>query len=54
MPDTIKMQNDPSECNIKVVCRFRPHSSAEVKSGGSLVAKFPSSDTLIHSVSIFS
>jgi len=42
------MINDPSECNIKVVCRFRPHSAAEVKCGGSLTVKFPSNETLIH------
>jgi len=39
-----------SECNIKVVCRIRPHSDAEAKAGGSIVVKFPSSDTVIHSV----
>lgn len=40
--------NDPSECNIKVVCRFRPHSAAEVKCGGQMGVKFPSNETLIH------
>ena len=40
------------ECNIKVVCRIRPQSEAEKKAGGSLIVKFPSNDTVIHSVSI--
>ena len=40
-----------SECNIKVVCRIRPQSEAEKKAGGSIVVKFPSNDTVIHSVS---
>lgn len=40
------------ECNIKVVCRIRPQSEAEKKVGGSFVVKFPSDDTVIHSVSI--
>ncbi|XP_057293269.1 kinesin heavy chain-like [Hydractinia symbiolongicarpus] len=39
---------DPSECNIKVVCRYRPQSEAEVKAGGALVVKFPSNETVIH------
>lgn len=42
---------DPSECNIKVVCRYRPQSEAEVKAGGALVVKFPSNETVIHCVS---
>lgn len=41
--------NDASECNIKVVCRIRPHSDAETKAGGSIVVKFPSNETVIHS-----
>jgi len=42
------MTGDPSECNIKVVCRFRPQSENEVKSGGQAVVKFPSDETCIH------
>lgn len=41
--------NDASECNIKVVCRIRPQSDAETKAGGSIVVKFPSNETVIHS-----
>ena len=44
--------NDASECNIKVVCRIRPQSDAETKAGGSIVVKFPSNETVIHSVSL--
>ena len=42
---------DPSECNIKVVCRFRPQSEAENKAGGQVVVKFPANETVIHCVS---
>ena len=41
-----------SECNIKVVCRFRPQSKSEERIGGTIMVKFPSNDTLIHSVSL--
>jgi len=40
---------DPSECNIKVVCRFRPQSDAEARAGGSIVVKFPSNETVFQS-----
>ncbi|KAH7645700.1 kinesin heavy chain [Dermatophagoides farinae] len=34
--------SDGSECNIKVVCRFRPLNDSEEKSGSKFVVKFPS------------
>ena len=30
-----------NECNIRVVCRFRPLNEQEEKSGSKIVAKFP-------------
>jgi len=42
------MAADASECNIKVVCRFRPQSSSENEQGGGLIVKFPGNDTAIH------
>lgn len=42
-----------SECNIKVVCRIRPESDAERKAGGTVIVKFPSEETVFHSVRIF-
>lgn len=33
---------DPSECNIKVVCRFRPLNDSEEKAGSQFIVKFPS------------
>ena len=46
------MEGDSSECNIKVVCRFRPQSQSEVNSGGSLMTKYPSksNDTTVFGV----
>lgn len=32
----------PSECNIKVVCRFRPLNDAEERAGSRFIVKFPS------------
>ncbi|XP_065666641.1 kinesin heavy chain isoform X2 [Hydra vulgaris] len=42
------MASDPSECNIKVVCRFRPQSDAENSCGGNTIVKFPSNETVLH------
>jgi len=39
---------DPSECNIRVVCRFRPQSDAETRAGGTVIVKFPSNETAVH------
>ena len=36
------------ECNINVVCRLRPQSDAESRQGGTTVAKFPNTHTLVH------
>ncbi|XP_028416409.1 kinesin heavy chain-like [Dendronephthya gigantea] len=43
------MEADSSECNIKVVCRFRPQSQSEVNSGGLVMTKYPakSNDTTV-------
>ena len=46
------MASDPSECNIKVVCRFRPQSDAENSCGGNNIVKFPSNETVLHMVII--
>ncbi|KAL7678364.1 hypothetical protein ACOME3_004592 [Neoechinorhynchus agilis] len=37
-----------SECNIRVVCRFRPLNESEIQAGSSFIAKFPAntSDTV--------
>lgn len=35
------MQENPNECNIKVVCRFRPLNDAEEKAGSKFIIKFP-------------
>ncbi|XP_065301794.1 kinesin heavy chain [Dermacentor albipictus] len=32
----------PAECNIKVVCRFRPLNDAEERAGSKFIVKFPS------------
>ena len=31
---------DPAECNIKVMCRFRPLNESEVNRGDKYIAKF--------------
>eukprot|EP00794_Sanderia_malayensis_P003375 gene3375-3863_t len=43
------MAVDASECNIKVVCRIRPQSKNEIDLGGTMIVKFPSNDTIVHS-----
>lgn len=35
------MNSNPSECNIKVVCRFRPLNPSEEKSGSQEIVSFP-------------
>lgn len=42
---------DPAECNIKVMCRFRPLNDSEVTRGDKYVAKFQGEDTVIIAVS---
>lgn len=46
---TQQQQPEPSECTIKVFSRFRPQSEAETRSGGEMIVKFPTTDTVIHS-----
>ncbi|KAM8810475.1 kinesin-1 heavy chain [Eudromia elegans] len=38
---------DPAECNIKVMCRFRPLNESEVTRGDKYVAKFQGEDTVV-------
>lgn len=42
---------DPAECNIKVMCRFRPLNESEVNRGDKYVAKFQGDDTVMIAVS---
>uniref|UniRef100_A0A8C9FU27 Kinesin motor domain-containing protein n=1 Tax=Pavo cristatus TaxID=9049 RepID=A0A8C9FU27_PAVCR len=42
---------DPAECNIKVMCRFRPLNESEVTRGDKYVAKFQGEDTVVIAVS---
>ena len=50
--DSFEMEADSSECNIKVVCRFRPQSQSEINSGGLVMSKYPSqsNDTTVFGV----
>ncbi|XP_025029647.1 kinesin-1 heavy chain isoform X2 [Python bivittatus] len=38
---------DPAECNIKVMCRFRPLNESEVIRGDKYIAKFQGEDTVV-------
>ncbi|XP_063159525.1 kinesin-1 heavy chain isoform X1 [Candoia aspera] len=38
---------DPAECNIKVMCRFRPLNDSEVLRGDKYIAKFQGEDTVV-------
>ncbi|XP_027745973.1 kinesin-1 heavy chain isoform X2 [Empidonax traillii] len=38
---------DPAECNIKVMCRFRPLNESEVARGDKYIAKFQGEDTVV-------
>uniref|UniRef100_A0A8C4RCG8 Kinesin motor domain-containing protein n=1 Tax=Eptatretus burgeri TaxID=7764 RepID=A0A8C4RCG8_EPTBU len=38
---------DPSECNIKVMCRFRPFNVSEVARGDKCIPKFQGEDTVL-------
>lgn len=42
---------DPAECNIKVMCRFRPLNESEVNRGDRYIAKFQGEDTVMIAVS---
>ncbi|KAM9090217.1 kinesin-1 heavy chain isoform 1-T1 [Megaptera novaeangliae] len=37
---------DPAECNIKVMCRFRPLNESEVNRGDKYIVKFQGEDTI--------
>lgn len=41
---------DPAECNIKVMCRFRPLNESEVTRGDKYIAKFQGEDTVVIAV----
>lgn len=41
---------DPAECNIKVMCRFRPLNESEVNRGDKYIAKFQGEDTVMIAV----
>uniref|UniRef100_A0A672ZMW9 Kinesin-like protein n=1 Tax=Sphaeramia orbicularis TaxID=375764 RepID=A0A672ZMW9_9TELE len=47
------MADVPSECNIKVLCRFRPLNQSEILRGDQFVPKFQADDTVIVGVSYF-
>ncbi len=38
------MADGSGECNIKVVCRFRPLNDSEEKAGSKFIVKFPSTE----------
>uniref|UniRef100_A0A8C0CQP8 Kinesin-like protein n=1 Tax=Balaenoptera musculus TaxID=9771 RepID=A0A8C0CQP8_BALMU len=38
---------DPAECNIKVMCRFRPLNESEVNRGDKYIVKFQGEDTIM-------
>lgn len=38
------MADGSGECNIKVVCRFRPLNDSEEKAGSKFICKFPSTE----------
>ena len=42
---------DPAECNINVMCRFRPLNESEVNRGDKYIAKFQGEDTVMIAVS---
>jgi kinesin family member 5 len=46
---------DNNECNIRVMCRFRPLNDSEDKSGSKMIAKFPNEveDTVILSGKVY-
>ena len=39
------------ECNVRVVCRYRPHNKIEERQGGKQVCSFPSKESVNQSVS---
>uniref|UniRef100_A0A4W6BSE9 Kinesin-like protein n=1 Tax=Lates calcarifer TaxID=8187 RepID=A0A4W6BSE9_LATCA len=47
------MADVPAECNIKVLCRFRPLNQSEILRGDQFLPKFQADDTVIVGVSYF-
>uniref|UniRef100_A0A3B4ZQB4 Kinesin-like protein n=1 Tax=Stegastes partitus TaxID=144197 RepID=A0A3B4ZQB4_9TELE len=47
------MADVPAECNIKVLCRFRPLNQSEIIRGDQFVPKFQGDDTVLVGVSYF-
>uniref|UniRef100_M4AX59 Kinesin-like protein n=1 Tax=Xiphophorus maculatus TaxID=8083 RepID=M4AX59_XIPMA len=47
------MADVPAECNIKVLCRFRPLNQSEIVRGDQFLPKFQGDDTVIVGVSYF-
>ena len=45
------MADIPAECNIKVLCRFRPLNQAEIVRGDQFLPKFQADDTVVVGVS---
>lgn len=45
------MADVPAECNIKVLCRFRPLNQSEIVRGDQFVPKFQTDDTVVVGVS---
>lgn len=45
------MADVPAECNIKVLCRFRPLNQSEIVRGDQFLPKFQGDDTVVVGVS---
>lgn len=45
------MADVPAECNIKVLCRFRPLNQSEILRGDLFLPKFQGDDTVVVGVS---
>lgn len=45
------MADVPAECNIKVLCRFRPLNQSEIIRGDLFLPKFQADDTVVVGVS---
>lgn len=48
------MADASTECNIKVLCRFRPLNQSEIIRGDKFIPKFQADDTVIIAVSFTS
>lgn len=47
------MAEATTECNIKVLCRFRPLNQSEIVRGDKYIPKFKGDDTVVIAVSTF-